>query len=155
MHRIIKKHRNAVGSGNTDADTPLGSNQSVHSLKHGCALQGRKVHHSLINHLHTGAMGLMGQYKARRFYMEIVAKKLPVCRNMQRVVSAIAVDIERCIVAFTDSSGSPGTEGNDFLSQIIMQKIRSHCCGVLIISAHPNPLLRIQSHRGPRYPHHR
>ena len=119
MLLIIKKHRDAIGSRNTDTYTFLVSHHGIYTFEHHLADILRHGEKLTGNIAHLYSMHLMGHDDMVGSDTELSSKTLAVFSHMFCIVTAKLIDIKFAIVALAYSSLAGSRESHDTRSYLI------------------------------------
>ena len=119
MLLIIKKHRDTIGSRNTDTYTFLVSHHGINTFEHNLADILRHGEKLAGNIAHLYSMHLMGHDDMVGSDTELSSQTLAVLCNMLGKIAAIFVDIKFTIVALAYSSLAGSRESHDTSGYII------------------------------------
>ena len=119
MLLIIKKHRDAIGSRNTDTYTFLVSHHGIYTFEHHLADILRHGEKLAGNIAHLYSMHLMGHDDMGSINTQLCGKTLAVLGNMLGKIAAIFVDIKFAIVALAYSSLAGSRESHDTSGYLI------------------------------------
>ena len=122
---VVKQVGNAVGRGNAYAHPTEVGHHRVDTVETVAPLnRAERFQPPAVDGRHHIAMHLMGIHQMPRTDTEQPAKRCPVGLNVGGIVAAMEVDVERGIVAPSDTAVTGGTESTHSGPEVILVKYR-------------------------------